>query len=128
MLFHRSAPAYWRETIYSREQAMSLFQPGQYWSQVGTAMVCAILAISTFAPAHARHKPEESAPAITEPSPSSPRLSVPEYQSPLSAFKPYQENDSPGWKELNDRVGELGGWRYYAREAFESEKMEKDSK
>lgn len=107
---------------------MSLFQPGLSRFRAGTATVCAILAISTIAPVHARHKPEESAPAITESSPSTPRLRVPEYQSPLTAYKPYQEKDSPGWKELNDRVGELGGWRYYAREAFESEKMEKDSK
>lgn len=106
---------------------MSLFQPSYSRSGVGTAFVCAILTFSTIAPVHARHKPEESVPKITEPTPLAPRLSVPEYRSPLSAYKPYQESDSPGWKALNDRVGEIGGWRVYAREAFESDNIDKDS-
>lgn len=46
---------------------------------------------------------------------------VPEFRSPLESFKSYSEVEPVPWKEANDRVGEIGGWRVYAREAFEPE-------
>ena len=106
---------------------MNLIHPGRSLSQVSIVIVSALLVLGTLMPAQAQHKSEESQPAVTEPSPAAPRLSVPEYRSPLSAYKPYAESDSPGWKQLNDQVGEIGGWRVYAREAFESDNGQKDS-
>lgn len=98
---------------------------------VGIVSVCAFIAFGTLASAHAKHEHEESVPEVVNPEISAPRLSVSEYRSPLSAYQPYEEAESPGWKEANDRVGEIGGWRVYAREAFESEDesgdTEKDS-
>lgn len=106
---------------------MYVFQPNLSRLSVRVAMLCAYLAVGTMAPSHASHESVEDEPEATEPSPTVPRLSVPEYRSPLSNYKPYEEGDSPGWKALNDRVGEIGGWRSYAREAYESDDTEKDS-
>ena len=106
---------------------MSFSPHGLCHSNVSIVGVCALTALITLAPAHARHEPEQSVPEANDPGTSAPRFSVPEYRSPLSAYQPYEEAESPGWKEANDRVGEIGGWRFYAREAFESEEESADS-
>lgn len=38
------------------------------------------------------------------------------YESPLRAYKAYAEQPVGSWREANDRVGRIGGWRAYARE------------
>ena len=55
-----------------------------------------------------------------------PRPKAPVFRSPISSFKRFEDIDSPEWKAANDRVGEIGGWRVYAREAFESPEPEMD--
>lgn len=45
---------------------------------------------------------------------------VPAWAEPAAPFKNYQGwRDAPvqDWRAVNDRVGEVGGWRVYAREA-----------
>lgn len=52
------------------------------------------------------------------PNPLDPHASVPPlvYRSAIPA--PRTPNPAPlGWKEANDHVGHIGGWRSYAREA-----------
>lgn len=39
------------------------------------------------------------------------------YQSPLDGYKPFVEEELVPWKEANDNVARIGGWRTYAREA-----------
>lgn len=38
------------------------------------------------------------------------------YESPLRAYKAYADQSVESWREANDRVGRIGGWRAYARE------------
>lgn len=46
------------------------------------------------------------------------RAAVPpvSYRSALSSYRPLGD-DKTDWKEANHRVGRIGGWRAYAREA-----------
>lgn len=56
--------------------------------------------------------------SLTEPAQS--RSSVPgelEYVSAFRNYQPYADQAVQPWREANDRVGQIGGWRVYAREA-----------
>lgn len=59
--------------------------------------------------------------AAAVPAPEAPAQKVPDFRSPLETFKAYTEAEPIPWQAANDRVGEIGGWRVYAREAFEAE-------
>lgn len=41
------------------------------------------------------------------------------YDSVLENYELYEESDGPTWIEANDAVGQIGGWRTYARELYE---------
>ncbi|MEO8281701.1 MAG: hypothetical protein ABI564_18525 [Ideonella sp.] len=41
------------------------------------------------------------------------------YRSALGSFRRVDDADPVPWREANDRVGRIGGWRAYAREANE---------
>lgn len=41
----------------------------------------------------------------------------PAYRSALDAYQPFQDAPARAWREHNDNVGRIGGWRAYAREA-----------
>ena len=53
------------------------------------------------------------------PDPTDARAEVPKatYVSPLSTYRRADEVAPLPWREANDRVGRIGGWRAYAREA-----------
>ena len=38
------------------------------------------------------------------------------YRSALSGYEAYKEQSVQPWKAANDKVGEIGGWRAYAKE------------
>lgn len=38
------------------------------------------------------------------------------YRSSLSGYDAYKEQAVQPWKAANDKVGEIGGWRTYAKE------------
>ncbi|MDO9258744.1 MAG: hypothetical protein Q7T98_02410 [Polaromonas sp.] len=71
------------------------------------------LALAQAAPASA---PSTAAPvnpaAASSPAP-------PEYRSAFEGYQPYTDEKTLSWKEANDRVGSIGGWRVYAKEAQE---------
>lgn len=48
------------------------------------------------------------------------------FDSVLDTHTAYDEVDGPSWIEANRRVGEIGGWRTYARELFEASQGEDD--
>lgn len=50
--------------------------------------------------------------------PSAPRAPVPplHYRSAFSDYRPLTDGKL-GWRQANDEVGRIGGWRTYAREA-----------
>lgn len=57
-----------------------------------------------------------AAPANPAAAPSPARL---EYRSALEGYQSYTDEKLLSWKESNDRVGSIGGWRVYAKEAQE---------
>ncbi len=43
------------------------------------------------------------------------------FQSALDGYQPYTDEKTVPWKEANDSVGRIGGWRAYAREAQQAQ-------
>jgi hypothetical protein len=41
------------------------------------------------------------------------------YRSALEGYQPFGDDKLRPWKESNDTVGKIGGWRAYAKEASE---------
>ena len=39
-----------------------------------------------------------------------------QYSSPVGAYQAYADQQVQSWREANDRVGQIGGWRAYAKE------------
>ena len=50
-----------------------------------------------------------------------------QYQSPFRDYRPLGEDKNTAWKDANDTVRTVGGWRVYAREAAEANKAREDS-
>lgn len=40
-----------------------------------------------------------------------------EYRSTFEGYQPFGDQEVAPWRESNDTVGRIGGWRAYAREA-----------
>ena len=40
------------------------------------------------------------------------------YQSPLETYQSFAEQPPHDWREANDLVGRIGGWRTYAQEPY----------
>lgn len=58
-----------------------------------------------------------AATAQTTPEPLTPIPAVKlEYRSTLSTYKAYADQPVQSWREANDEVGRIGGWRAYAKE------------
>jgi hypothetical protein len=58
----------------------------------------------------------QTAPAAA-PSTKQATAQAPAFRSALEGYRPYTDDAAPEWKKANDAVGEVGGWRVYAREA-----------
>lgn len=43
------------------------------------------------------------------------------FRSALQGYRPFADEPVMSWKEANDTVGRIGGWRSYAREAEQAE-------
>jgi hypothetical protein len=39
------------------------------------------------------------------------------YASPIADYQPFVDEKITSWKAANDKVGQIGGWRAYAKEA-----------
>ena len=39
-----------------------------------------------------------------------------QYSSAIGAYQAYADQQVQSWREANDRVGQIGGWRAYAKE------------
>jgi hypothetical protein len=39
------------------------------------------------------------------------------HRAPLAGYQPFSDEKVVSWKEANDTVGRIGGWREYARES-----------
>lgn len=62
---------------------------------------------------------QAQAPAIPRPDPLDPKAQVPSvrYESTLAQFRRIGDDKPMAWREANDAVARIGGWRVYAREA-----------
>lgn len=45
------------------------------------------------------------------------------YTSPLADYQPFNDEKVASWKIANDKVGQIGGWRAYAKEAQQPDNM-----
>ena len=45
------------------------------------------------------------------------------YTSPIVDYQPYIDEKVASWKVSNDKVGQIGGWRAYAKEAQQPDNM-----
>lgn len=50
------------------------------------------------------------------------------YQSVFGGYQSYQEQPVSSWRDVNDEVEKIGGWRVYAREASKSETDQVEAK
>lgn len=46
---------------------------------------------------------------------------APAYRSALEGYQPFSEQRTASWRDANDTVGRIGGWRAYAKEAQQPE-------
>ena len=69
---------------------------------------------------HAQSSASADKPAA-RPNPLDAKADVPGvvYRSALQGYRPYADTEPGSWIEANDRVGRIGGWRVYAKEARE---------
>ena len=84
-------------------------------------LVRAALCTSAFA-AQAQGSGSPPAPA-SRPDPLDAKANVPAltYSSSLSRFRAFSDDKPLSWREANDAVARIGGWRVYAREAQQPE-------
>ena len=75
----------------------------------------AILSLASFS-LHAQTSPHSSLAA----DPLDPLARVPQttYQSPLINYRGFGEDQPTSWREANETVNRIGGWRAYARESM----------
>lgn len=61
----------------------------------------------------------QPAPDRARPDPQDAGVSVPRviYRSSLATYRALSDEKPASWKETNDNVGRVGGWRAYAKEA-----------
>ena len=54
--------------------------------------------------------------------PADARVPVPAlvHSSSFAGYRPHSEAKVAPWREVNDDVGRIGGWKAYAREAYEA--------
>jgi len=60
-----------------------------------------------------------SAQAVTPSQPPTPESRLPtklQYKSAIGSYQAYVDQEVLSWREANDRVGRIGGWRAYAKE------------
>jgi len=73
-------------------------------------------------------KPDRSSitdqPMMPAGKPLSPPTQMLSYQSVLSDYRHYDDNPPGDWRAANERVGQIGGWRTYAKEAYEASQRE----
>ena len=63
-----------------------------------------------------------AAAAQAGPPPGAPAGTPFSYRSVLEQYQPYAEQPVGSWRDANDTVGRIGGWRAYAREVQEANK------
>ena len=78
--------------------------------------VIALLVVSLWT---AQATAQINAAALTPPVASAAMSSAapPAYRSAFEGYQPYTDEKIVNWKQANDTVGQIGGWRAYSKEA-----------
>jgi hypothetical protein len=78
-----------------------------------------LLYTSALAMALAAAAPTQAQPKPATPDPLDPKAAVPpaQHRSAMGTYRPSADTPVGSWKEANERVNRIGGWRAYAREA-----------
>lgn len=94
---------------------MHLFSPRRGRAARRSAAMAALLL--ALAPAVGAQPPS------ARPDPLDPTAAVPPtvYRSPLAGYRALRDQPVGSWREANDTVGRIGGWRAYAREVARGE-------
>ena len=85
------------------------------------ALTLSLFAVSAFAQSphnHAAMAPAKPAPAVIVAPPATNALG---YESVFARYKSYRDEKTGSWREANDTVERIGGWRAYAKEAQQPE-------
>ena len=77
----------------------------------------AMVALATAAAAAQGTPSSPSAPPAADPLDATAKVAPLVHQSALASYNRLGESAPLPWREANDRVGRIGGWRAYAREA-----------
>lgn len=64
-----------------------------------------------------------AAPARADPADASAAVAPLVHRSPFARYRPFAAEVLGPWKPVNEEVGRIGGWRAYAREAYEASKQ-----
>lgn len=96
-------------------------------------LAAAAAALSMALPSAAQSPAPSSAPAAAfaaKVDASDAKASVPPvtYRSAFAGYRQNTEEKVGSWKDANDKVGRIGGWRVYAKEAREPEAPAQSSK
>ena len=92
----------YRKSLYAALiAACGLMAPPSLWAQGHDAHA------GHMAPAH-----QENPPASTHAT-----ASGGSYRSAFEGYRPFQPPEVRGWREANDEVARIGGWKAYAKEA-----------
>ncbi|MDI1348866.1 hypothetical protein [Aquabacterium sp.] len=67
-------------------------------------------------------------PTVSQTNEANPLLARPlQYRSLISTYEPYNDQAVRPWREANDRVQRIGGWRTYAKEVSDKAPASADS-
>lgn len=83
----------------------------------------ALLAASASLAALAQTTPHSTHGAAATSSAAGPAATVPApltFRSVFEGYQPFTDEKVGNWKQANDTVGEIGGWRAYAKEASQN--------
>lgn len=58
--------------------------------------------------------------ALLSPLAAAAAVAQPAYRSALEGYQPFAEQQTAPWRQSNDTVGRIGGWKAYARDAQEA--------
>lgn len=82
------------------------------WLAISTGLLALTVSAQTAAP---------GTPAAALATPTTASTGSGDYRSALEGYQPYSETQMVPWKAANETVGQIGGWRAYAKEAAEGQ-------
>lgn len=62
----------------------------------------------------------QPAPQVSPPPSQAGQAPTANYRSTLEGYRPFTDEKILPWKQANDTVGKIGGWRAYAKEAHDA--------